>query len=394
MGTPTRACYASARPAPSRESVRPSIPTLIRTFSVLVVVLLVALACAQAAGGTAGAPGTGHVPGGVPAPRVAYAQDGPESGARGADRLLPEVRPGFDGLGKAGHWLPVQVVVANDDPALTGEARLVTRPSGGGPRAAYSQDVEVPRRGRKLLQFAVPAPGTGSELRVELVSGSQELAARDTPVRLLNPSDFLVGVLSEEGVPPAGLAATRRGSGPVGVARLTPADVPADPVVLQALDALVVRNAAGDRLTSAQRSAIRTWVETGGQLIVTGGPGWRRSIEGLEDLLPVEGLSSREVTRLRAFSRYAGVEPPEDSAIVTVGTPVEGARALLTQDGIPLIVERWLGQGRVTFLGVDPALEPFRSWANAESLWQRILVGGQPSLPVLDDPGTGPADPP
>ena len=365
-----------------------------RILRTLVVVLLVALACGQAAGGVAVAPGGHESLIGSVGPSVANAQDERGPSDREADRLLPEVRSGFDGLGKAGRWLPVQVVVASDGPTLSGEARLVTRLSGGGPRVAYSQDVEVTQRGRKLLQFAAPAPASAGELRVELVSGGQELAARGVPVRLLNPTDFLVGVLSDDGVPPAGLASVRRGGGAIGVARLTPADLPSDPVVLQALDAIVVRNAAGDRLTGAQRSALRAWIELGGQLVVSGGPGWRRSVEGLDDLLPVAGLWSREVKRLRAFGLYAGAEPPEDSAIVTLGSPIEGARVMLTQDGIPLIVERWLGQGRVTFLGVDPALAPFRSWANSESLWQRILVGGRPVLPVLDDPGTGPADTP
>ena len=329
---------------------------MIRTLRALVVVLLVALACGQAAGGVAVAPGSRAALVGDLAPSVAHAQDERGPSDREADRLLPEVRPGFDGLGKPGRWLPVQVVVTSDGPALTGEARLVTRLPGGGPRVAYSQEVEVAQRGRKLLQLAAPAPGTASELRVELVSGGQQLAARPVPIRLLNPSDFLVGVLSEDGVPPAGLASVRRGGGSVGVARLSPADLPSDPVVLQALDAIVVRNAAGDRLTGTQRSALRAWIELGGQLVVTGGPGWRRSIEGLDDLLPVEGLWSREIKRLRAFGRYAGVEPPEDSAVATLGTPIEGARVLPAPDSIPTIVERWLGPGRVTILGVDSAL--------------------------------------
>src|SRR5205085_1821972 len=83
---------------------------------------------------------------------------------------------------------------------------------------------------------------------------------------------------------------------------------------------------------------------------------------------------------LHAFDRYAGVSPPEQDVLVTLGSPIDGARVLLSQDSIPLIVERWLGLGRVTFVGPDPGLEPFRSWPGAESLWQRILVGGGPVL--------------
>lgn len=50
-----------------------------------------------------------------------------------------------------------------------------------------------------------------------------------------------------------------------------------------------------------------------------------------------------------------------------------------------MIVERWLGLGRVTFMGVDPAIEPFRSWPASETIWQRVLVGGRPGLPTLDE---------
>jgi hypothetical protein len=95
------------------------------------------------------------------------------------------------------------------------------------------------------------------------------------------------------------------------------------------------------------------------------------------------------VKHLRAFSRYAGVMPPDAEALVTLGSPLEDARVLLEQEGIPLIVERWIGLGRVTYLGPDPGLEPFRSWPGAESLWQRVLVGGRPGLPSFDATTSG-----
>ncbi len=304
-----------------------------------------------------------------------------------------DVRPGFDGLGKAGRWLPVRVTVANDGPGFVGEVRLVTRVPGGGPSVAYSQALELPSRSRKLVHLAAPATSAAGDLRVELAADGQEIAARGVPVRLLAPGDFLVGVLAEDEVPPAGLGSLRRGGGQVSVARVRPDELPSDPLQLQVLDALVVRNAAADRLRAEQRAALRAWIEAGGQLVVAGGPGWRRTIDGLDDLLPVEGLWSREIKHLRALSRYAGVAPPEGSLLVTIGSPIEGARVLLTQDSIPLVVERWLGQGRVTWLAADPALEPFRSWPAAESLWQRVLVGGRPLFAVPDEAAAGTLEP-
>lgn len=252
---------------------------------------------------------------------------------------------------------------------------------------AYSQEVDVAQHGRKLVQFVAPDGASG--LRAELVSGGQLVASKDVRFRRLDASGFLVGVLSEDGIVPSGLAAVRRGGGQVSAARLTPADLPADAVALEALDAIVVRNAAGDRLGAGQRSALRAWVKHGGQLIVAGGPGWRRSVEGIADMLPVSGLASREMAHLGALGAYAGSEPAREAALVAGGTPSDDARVLLAQDGIPLIVERTLGSGRVTFVAADPGLPPFRAWPHAESLWQRILVGGRATLPTFGDDDSG-----
>ena len=82
-------------------------------------------------------------------PRVASAYAGanehasggqaePSRAEREADRFLPEVKVGFDGVGKADRWLPVQVVVANDGSPLSGEVRLAMRPAIAGPSVAYS----------------------------------------------------------------------------------------------------------------------------------------------------------------------------------------------------------------------------------------------------------------
>jgi hypothetical protein len=302
--------------------------------------------------------------------------------------MLPDVRAGFDGLTKAGRWLSVRVVTANDGPALDGEVRLATRP-GASDTAVYAQSIELATRARKQVQFQVPGPTTPGDPRVMLSSQGQDIASRDIPLRVLGPNDFLVGVLADDGVVPTGLASVRRAGNPVAVAMLTTADLPTDPRAMQSLDALIVRQAPSDRLTSEQRAALRTWIEQGGQLIVAGGPGWRRSIDGLDDLLPIDGIWTRQVKHLHAFSRYAGVAPPDGDVLVTLGSPIDGARVLLSQDSIPLIVERWLGLGRVTFVGPDPGLEPFRSWPAADSVWQRILVGGRPDLPALEQASLG-----
>src|SRR5215212_6870386 len=309
-----------------------------------------------------------------PVPTLAAGSEVVRQASPGPPSMLPEASAGFDGYTRAGRSLSVRAVVANDGPPLDGQLQLSTRP--GNDAAVYTQRVEVATRARKLLTFQIPAPATPGQLKLVLQVGDTELGSRELPLRQLGATDFLVGVVTDDGAVPSGLGAVRRGGNPVAIARLTPADLPADPLVLQTVDALVIRQASSDRLAPDQRAALRTWIEQGGQLIIAGGPGWRRSIEGLDDLLPVEGLWTRQVKHLHALDRYAGVGPKESDVLVTLGSPIEGARVLLAQEGIPLLVERWLGLGRVTFIGPDPGLEPFTSWPGAESVWQRVLLGG------------------
>jgi hypothetical protein len=354
--------------------VSPPASSAARVLAVGVLVLLVALLGPAATSAT-------------PAPAFAQPERGPSTAVyqqaeQAAATFLPDVSAGFDGITRIGRWVSVRAVVANDGPPMDGQLLLSAR--SGGEVAIYTQRVELASRARKLLTFQIPGLTNPGELKLTLRTGDLDLASRTLSLRTLSPNDFLVGVVADDGVVPSGLGAVRRGGNPVAIARLTPADLPADPLVYQSLDALVIRQASSDRLTPSQRTALRTWIEQGGQLIVAGGPGWRRSIDGLDDLLPIDGLWTRQVKHLHAFERYAGVSPPEQDLLVTLGSPIEGARVLLSQDGIPMIVERWLGLGRVTFVGPDPGLEPFRSWPGAEGLWQRILVGGKPGLPTLD----------
>lgn len=303
---------------------------------------------------------------------------------RGDAALLPEIKGGFEGISKAGRMMTVRAVVANDGPPLEATLRLTSLASGE--NVGYQQAVDLASRARKQVVFQVPGPTATGRIELSLLARATEteLVGRVVPVRVIGPTEFLVAVVTDDGLIPSGLGAIRRGGNPVAVARLTPDDLPTDALAMQSLDAIVIRQASSDRLTTDQRNALHVWIEQGGQLIVAGGPGWRRSIEGLDELLPVDGLWTRPVKHLRSFARYAGVQPPDGDVLVTLGSPVEGARVLLTQESIPLIVERWIGIGRVTFVGVDPALEPFRSWPGAESVWQRILVGGRPGLPTLE----------
>jgi len=132
-------------------------------------------------------------------------------------------------------------------------------------------------------------------------------------------------------------------------------------------------------LTPAQKTALREWVQDGGTLVIAGGSEVGRLRDAtFADLLPVEALSPAVVPSLDALGRRFGSPIPAGSAVVARGRPRPGARVWVAQDGLPLIVSRPHGNGRVLFLAFDYDQAPVRGWAGQEPLWREILAGGPP----------------
>ena len=111
--------------------------------------------------------------------------------------------------------------MANEGPTLTGS--FSSHPPA---MPLYTQRVELATQARKLLTFQIPGLRPG-ELRLTLRVGEIDLDP-DVPLRMLGPTDFLVGCSPTTASCRTGLAAVRRGGQPGRRRQLTPADLPAD----------------------------------------------------------------------------------------------------------------------------------------------------------------------
>jgi hypothetical protein len=117
-------------------------------------------------------------------------------------------------------------------------------------------------------------------------------------------------------------------------------------------------------------------VAAGGQLVVLGGPDWQARTAAFESLLPVEHIASRDGGSAAAFAAWAGAEAPDGTDPLTIsdGDLRAGAVGLVSDDaGRALFAAISRGAGRVGFVGIDLATEPFRAWAGAPSLWTRLI---------------------
>ena len=290
---------------------------------------------------------------------------------------------GFDGYFRDGQWLPVSVHLTNAADDVSG--RLVVRPetSGSGITNTYSTPVTLPRGGDQTALLYITARGFATQIRIELIDDAGVVVAQTTaPVRSIQSQDRLHVVVTESAVGSIDLNAIKTGIYNGYQANWGSAQIPDRAAALDAVDLLLFSEVDTGALSDGQRAAIRDWVTSGGQLVVTGGANWQATSAGLVDLLPLEPQNSTTVETLAPLADWLNVDNSDlaEQAIISTGDLREEATVLVGGDQ-PLIVRRAQGGGTVDYLTMNPTDAPLRGWGNVGDLWFALATsrGAQPS---------------
>lgn len=310
-----------------------------------------------------------------------------------AEATVEVVQVGWGGVVAPDSWSPVRVRVtgAEADANATVEVilknRYQTSPQSTAidyPIGSYGQEVALPAGVAKDVTIWVPTMGAPVGT-VRLSVGGVVVAEQGVEFRTPRSAVWpLIGVLAESQAVARGVSQVEllyQGLPvPITSASLGAADVPPTAEWLGGMAALVVQGNAAAGLTGEQRRAVYDWVIAGGDLILAGGPDGLRALGALPDgALPVTVAGSESAADLGALASWAGWEgsPPPAGPIARLraqgGTPLVGTAAQ------PLVWRIGLGQGTVTVLAADPALEPLQSWPGAPHLLRRLL---EPALPA------------
>jgi len=289
------------------------------------------------------------------------------------DGLTLSAAAGFDGLYRESAVVPVVVSARNEGPPLEGEIRVTTGNAAAGNATVYSAPISLPTQSDKRVALYVHLPPFAGDLTVQLVSGGQAVARVATNALVLVPrDDLLYGVVSPD---PGSLAflETVTGTRPdAEVAFLDLDDLPDVSIAWNALDMLILDDTDTGRLSAGQLAALRTWVENGGQMVVTGGPGGPKTAAGVADLLPVEVTGVESVPDLAALSAFTG-EPLTSDGPYTVSRSVLRQGELLSHQGdLPLLARSTMGLGGVAFLALDPKATPLVGSTAQKALWNAL----------------------
>jgi hypothetical protein len=340
-----------------------------------------------------------------------------------ASKVKLSVAPGVAGYARSGDWIPVEVTLENTGLDIEGEVVVNIAPTANGYNldyvtqayaSVYVQKVTLPSGAKKQVTMFVPF--TGNTFNRTLVvdyngylngdtTQLKNLATSTTTVDVLS-NNLLVGVFSTTpdhfatrtdlqlpGLYTAGGAgktSTSPSSSPsqLSFVILDPAHLPDLGQALDSLNVILLQDYDLSIFSAKQWQAITIWVNSGGILLLSGGPGAIRAIKNLPvTLAPVEPLGPNALVKLDAANQ-AGLEQlggvvlpplPNDSSsgsatLIASLVPKPNAITLLNYATTsPLAVGLNVGSGAVVMTALDLGDLRLLNWDGISRLWSALL---------------------
>jgi len=286
-----------------------------------------------------------------------------------------EARLGLQGALRLGKWNVVTVQVHNTGGAVMGTLGVRTwlgsEARGDFHTTAFTRPVELPPGARKRFTFAVPISGIADPVEVTLRTGETVLAQQRLDLHeALHAEQVIVGLTQDVSLDFLATVFTKTHTR---VVYLPPSDLPQHWSGYDSVSAVVVKGVSLQALSTEQNTALHAWLANGGTLIAAGDSQYTLLTEPrLRTLLPVEVLGLQQVEGLPAFVARYEVPFPETPMVVVRARLTHG-QVLVGTSEAPLLVQRRFGKGRIVFLAVDYAMQPFSSWQGRGALWNDIL---------------------
>ena len=288
-----------------------------------------------------------------------------------------EIFAGLDGFCREGDWFPIRVVLENTGANLAGEIHIKS-PQAGDLGSVYAGPFSAPSGSRKTISILAFAGGFFSELEAHLVVNGQTISITPFPLTCLPPQDILFGVIAEQTTPFNVLIDLDPPVGAAHIAQLSLADITASPFALEPLDAVIISGVETSSLTDNQLTAIAGWVAGGGDLMLTGGPGWDKTLPVFRDLMPFEPTGTTRIPALEEFAAAFGIDQElrEESFLTTGDLRPEG-EIIAQVDDAPVLIRGASGDGTVSVLMVDPTLAPLRNWGGMIEVYREVFSPSQ-----------------
>jgi len=298
--------------------------------------------------------------------------------------LTVEAKVLMDGHTRVGAWMAIDIHVANQGPAISGEFRI----SGGNQsRTRFGTRVDLPTQSNKTYRLYAQPPAFGREVEISLVEADKTIATTKVPFQAHDATQLVVGIVAERPGDIVGdldLLPNQNNVAPL-IVPLNLDDLPQRVEAWGILDRLIWQDTDSSLLTKEQLAALQGWVAGGGRLVIVGGTAGPASLTAFPDtLLPFRPTATTDVDP-QSLVAMLGEIPADATTLPALSGELLGGRALASTGDRTVAGERPYGSGSVTIVGFDPTASWITGTSLAEGMWRRLLPGRSLGGPVIGD---------
>jgi hypothetical protein len=287
--------------------------------------------------------------------------------------LSIEARVGFHGVFQLGRPFPLEVEVTNSGRPADGFLEVQVWKGGAAKSSVpyplhYRRDLFVSGQSRKTIQLTVDPDFISRPLLISFISSAGSASRELDLRRYFSPSPVMLLVSDA-----SSLSISLGSAMPNRLVAVSLSELPSDPRALLGVSHLILYDQSLRELSRAQLFALESWLTAGGRMVIIGSLNHALYQEtSLSRFMPVRVTGSEQISFAPQSIQGEHV-PPIAGVWAQVSSLLDG-KVLLESEGIPLLVERSRGKGRITYFALDLGRPPLAQWDGLPKLLRKLVV--------------------
>lgn len=287
--------------------------------------------------------------------------------------LEPEV--GFRGLFQLGYPFPLTVELTNLGRPVEGTLQVKVFKGGGAKGTEsyalhYRRELSLPAQSRRSVQFTVDPDSISRPVIVNFSGPGVQVAKEIDLRRHFSPAPLLL-LLTENNVSPP-LSLPSGAPGPL--VSISLSHLPSDVRAYHGVSTIIFYEQSLRDLSRAQGTALEAWLSLGGRMLVLGSIYYALYQEpSINRFLPVRVTGIKKLSAVPGLDRIYGKGASLVKNLLAQDSKSVGGNVLIEERGLPILVERSRGRGKILYLSLDVGRPPLSRWEGLPLLFRDLL---------------------
>ena len=282
---------------------------------------------------------------------------------------------GFNDHFKLNTWTPITVVLENRGRPLNGTLEVVVTSGSEYQQdvypSVYALDVELPTNSIKRYRFTVLIKTVTHDLVIRLSRQNNILISKSVNLRSYYTEKSLV-VVADNFVSPDILSVL---PGDVHAVHVPPKFLPDTRYGYDGVSLLIMKADTIRGLSQNQYQALIRWIKQGGYLLTSGGLNYGALFsKRIQHLLPLSIHGHEQLAGLKSLSRFCNRPLMGHEPFLVLKVHIDDSEVLVSEDNIPIVVQKPLAFGKIVFLAFDYDAPPFSRWDGRTLFWDKIMM--------------------